>query len=214
METFKVKRDKSHYCQKYDDLPRFISYFYQIDIARKLQPKNILEVGIGNGTVTSYLRQQGFQIVTCDFDKSLEPDFIADIRKLPFKDASFDVVLAYEILEHLPWEDVDKALNELARVSKKNVVISLPYASLAFECVLRLPLLYSLIGKSFIDLKFHIPKFFQRIHFNGEHYWEIGWRGFALSRIRRRLKHRFRAYPSRPAALHVITPHAMCNIAI
>jgi len=44
--------------------------------------------------------------------------------RLPFNDQSFDIVLCSEVLEHL--EIMDQAIDELFRVSKKTVIISLP----------------------------------------------------------------------------------------
>lgn len=107
---FKIQVPKEHYIGKYDDLMRFISYYYQIDLIRKLNPDSVLEIGIGNKTVSNYLQQNEIKIETCDFDKELKPDYIADIRDLPFKDNSYSAVIACEVLEHLPWKDVDKAL--------------------------------------------------------------------------------------------------------
>ena len=49
-----IKASKSHYLGEYDDLGRFISYFYQIDIVKNLEPDNILEIGVGNKTVSNY----------------------------------------------------------------------------------------------------------------------------------------------------------------
>jgi len=46
---------------------------------------------------------------------------LADIESIPFNDESFDVVFAKEVLEHLPY--YNKALKEMIRVAKKEVVI-------------------------------------------------------------------------------------------
>jgi len=50
--------DKTHYIQHYDDINRFISYFYQTNTIKKLNPTNILEIGIGNKTTSNYLKQK------------------------------------------------------------------------------------------------------------------------------------------------------------
>ena len=47
-----------------------------------------------------------------------------DIGALPFPDDTFDLVLAIEVLEHVP--DPDAALREVARVACADVLISVP----------------------------------------------------------------------------------------
>lgn len=59
--------------------------------------------------------------------KKLHPNVTikkGDIYNLPYKDNSFDLVLSAEVLEHL--ENPDEALDELKRVSKKYVILSVP----------------------------------------------------------------------------------------
>lgn len=191
-KKFKIQVPKTHYFKGYIDLKRFISYFYQIDLVRKLQPKKVLEIGVGNKITTNYLKQSGIKVDTCDFDKNLEPDYVADIRKLLFDDRSYDIIMAYEILEHILWEDVDKALSELYRISKKYVVISIPYKVISCEFVFKPPLMGKILRKPFVNLFFGIPRFFTKIKFSGEHYWEMGAKNYSSSKIRRTLGKHFR----------------------
>jgi 2-polyprenyl-3-methyl-5-hydroxy-6-metoxy-1,4-benzoquinol methylase len=127
-ERFKPQVPKSHYSKEgYNNLLRFLSYQHQIELITNLKPKNVLEIGVGNKLVSNQLKSMGLKVTTCDFDPKLKPDFIGDIRNLPFKKNEFDLVVAFEVLEHLPFSDFDKALFEMQRVSKKNCIISLPY---------------------------------------------------------------------------------------
>lgn len=48
------------------------------------------------------------------------------LDRLPFEDASFDLVSAFETLEHLPPEAVPLALTELRRVTRAYVVATIP----------------------------------------------------------------------------------------
>ncbi|MGH9024727.1 MAG: class I SAM-dependent methyltransferase, partial [Acidimicrobiia bacterium] len=52
------------------------------------------------------------------------PAVFGDIAALPFPDRSFDLVLAIEVLEHVPRPS--DALHEIARVAKGDVVLSVP----------------------------------------------------------------------------------------
>ena len=189
-----IQVGKEHYFKGYDKLERFISYFYQIDLVNKIKPKNILELGVGNKTVANYLKQNGMKIETCDFDKDLEPDHVADIRNLPFKNNSYDLVMACEVIEHIPWKDVDKALNELNRISKKYVLISIPYLSISFEFIFRFPLIRKIFEKGFVDIFFRIPCFFKAIKFkeHEEHHWEMGAKNHSKRKVKRILKKYFK----------------------
>ncbi len=184
--------DKKHYfVKKYDDLNRFISYFYQIDLTTGLNPKNVLELGKGNGTFSDYLKKLGGLVTTCDFDKNLNPDVVADVRNLPFRDGEFETVTAFEILEHIPFEDLPKALSELKRVSSRYIVLSLPYKSSGWEVALRFPGVRTLFKKSFLDFFVRMPLKFGGIKVSGQHYWEIDAWKYSLSKVRRVLKQYF-----------------------
>ncbi len=183
-KEFNIQVSKEHYSQDYDHLNRFISYYTQIDLVRSLKPNNVLEIGVGNKTVSNYLNNNGIKVDTCDFDKELNPDFVADIRDLPFNDNSYDLIIAFEIIEHLPWEGVSIALSELHRVSKKHVIISIPYASLGFELVLKFPFIRTILRRRLINCAIRIPLFFKKIKFEGQHYWEMGLKNYSKKKIR------------------------------
>ncbi len=183
---------EKHYKENYDGLNRFISYYYQIEIAYNLNVKNVLEIGVGNKTVSLILKNRGIKIVTCDFDPALQPDYVADIRNLPFEKSSFDLVMACQVLEHLPWSDASTAIFELSRVTQKYAIISLPYSSIYFEMIIKLPFLKNIFKKPHIDFCVRLPIFFKKFKPTIEHYWEIGWRGFSIIAIRKELKKYFR----------------------
>jgi ubiquinone/menaquinone biosynthesis C-methylase UbiE len=144
-----------------------------------LQPNTVLEVGIGNGFVTRYLRNRGTSVTTLDINYDLVPDVTGSVLGLPFSDASFDLVTCYEVLEHLPYTDFSAALGELARVSRSYVLLSLPDVTTVYKFYLSLPRI-----KPFKKL---IPHPYPRpiSHtYDGQHYWEIGKRGYDLKRIK------------------------------
>ena len=57
-KKFNTQVEEGHYLASYDTLERFIGYFYQIDFIRKLKPKTILEIGIGNRTTSNYVNKR------------------------------------------------------------------------------------------------------------------------------------------------------------
>lgn len=190
MTEFNIQVKDGHYDNDYESFVRFASYYHQIKSITSLNPKKILEVGIGNGTIANYLKSNGFELTTCDFDKNLSPDIHADIRNLPADIGKFDLVCAFEILEHLPWEDIDKALEQINNISTDKVIISLPYSSLCFELVFRFPFADKIFKHHFFSQLLRIPLPVKN-KFNGEHYWEIGKRGFSKKKIRTKLNQYF-----------------------
>jgi len=177
MANYAPQVDKSHYGASYRSKDRWLSYYHQLSLVRLCAPTAVLEVGPGEGIVTANLRQDGIKVVTCDIAEDLKPDVVGSVTALPFKDGEFELALAAEILEHIRFEDVPKALSELARVSSRHVVISLPHPGWVFSLAFKLPLVPR------VELWFQIPFFWQTHRFNGEHYWELGKKGYPVSRF-------------------------------
>jgi ubiquinone/menaquinone biosynthesis C-methylase UbiE len=180
-ETKQVTRDSYNFF-RYCGLDRWSSYHYQLTEILSLQPTSVLEIGVGDGVVGGYLsRNTEIRYTSLDIADDVGADVVGSITALPFADASFDVVCAFEVLEHLPFEKFDLSLSELARVAKKNVIISLPHFGPQVKWLLKFPFLRHRL------LAFKIP--FPKKHvWNGQHYWEIGKRGYAPRRIREHLR--------------------------
>ncbi len=98
---------------------------------------NVLEVGCGAGYSIQHLQKFFGPTATysaCDIDPELviltkqkNPRVecaTASIYELPYADHSFDIIVCLEVLEHLEYPE--KALAELARVSKHYVIASTP----------------------------------------------------------------------------------------
>ena len=187
---------KEHYFRKkYDDLERFIYYYYQTSLVQEFiesDTNTILEIGKGNGFFSDYLKKLGYNVTTCDFDKDLQPDIVADIRNLPFKENSFDAVTAFEVLEHIPFEDVPQALAGIARSSKKYAIISLPYRSTGWEFVFKFPGIRTLFKKSFLSFFLRLPLRFGGIKVSGQHYWEIDRWNYRISKVRSEIEKQFK----------------------
>jgi len=180
---------KKHYSENYDSLKRFIAYFYQIDFVIKMNPSTVLEIGIGNKTVSDYLKKTGISVTTCDIDKKLEPDIVADIRNLPLKDNSYDTVFACQVLEHIPFDDFEKSLLELKRVSGKNVIISIPFTHYYLESFLK-------IVFPFFERQIHfsigLPFLKKKLTNKAEHYWEMGTRRYPKKKIKKIITKHFK----------------------
>jgi SAM-dependent methyltransferase len=80
-----------------------------------------LDVATGGGHVARRLRDVGINVVTVDPAPGMQPDVVSRGEDLPFADKSFDVVACRVAAHH--FEDVEKAVFELARVSRDRVVV-------------------------------------------------------------------------------------------
>jgi len=107
--------------------------FAQVDGAPE-PVRQALEVGCGEGVIAARLHDRWGQVTALDLpDAGLRADWRgvdgprflhANALELPFADDRFDVVVAAEVLEHLP--DPDKGLREMARVGRRHLVLSVP----------------------------------------------------------------------------------------
>jgi ubiquinone/menaquinone biosynthesis C-methylase UbiE len=105
-------------------------------------PKRALEVGCGEGVVADKMQRRWGEVVALDLpDAGLraewrrypEPRFLhASAHQLPFEDDQFDVVVAAEVLEHLP--DPARGLREMARVGRRHLVVSVPREPIFRSC--------------------------------------------------------------------------------
>ena len=80
-----------------------------------------LDVATGGGHVARRLRDQGAEVVTTDASPGMKPDVVCRAEDLPFADGSFDVVVTRIAAHH--FDDIGRAVGELARVSNRLVVV-------------------------------------------------------------------------------------------
>ena len=95
---------------------------------------SLLDVGAGDGRLTRRLAEATPHTVALDFSRAslaraadLRLRVQGSVLALPFGGASFDMVLATEVLEHLSDADRRLAVRELVRVTRKRVLVSVPF---------------------------------------------------------------------------------------
>jgi hypothetical protein len=177
-----------HYLfQAYMSLAHWGSYWKQLETVLAYEPKRVLVVGVGDGVVPKYLADQGLAVDTLDFDPGLKPTIVGDVRTIAFKgNAKYDLVLCCQVLEHLPFQDFEVALLNLLNASSR-LIISLPYSHVLLA---RLEFRFPVFGHA--KLLLAVPRFWKKWRFDGQHYWELGTRGFGITHFRRRLGQRCR----------------------
>jgi SAM-dependent methyltransferase len=175
----KKQVDKSHYqFSKYMDKKRWMSMWHQLDEVLLLNPKSVLEVGKGTGLFKAMVVNFGVEVETVDIDPDLNPDHLASATNLPFENNSYDCVCAFQMLEHLPYDQSLVAFSEMIRVARKNIVISLPDAKTLWPYSMHIPK----IGTKMI----HIlkPQLRPLTHkYDGSHHWEINKLDYSLKKI-------------------------------
>ncbi len=119
---------------------RYIHTYRIMKALSHLKFDSLLDAGSAEG-YKAYIANRlfGVKVRCCDLSeeacKRAEEIFKikstpADIHELPFKNNEFDVILCSETLEHVT--DLRKSINELLRVAKKAVIITVPHESQKF----------------------------------------------------------------------------------
>jgi ubiquinone/menaquinone biosynthesis C-methylase UbiE len=105
-------------------------------------PAQALEVGCGEGVIADRMQRRWGKVTALDLpDAGLRADWRrypgprflhASAHELPFGDHRFDVVVAAEVLEHLP--DPEQGLRDMARVGRRHLVLSVPREPVFRSC--------------------------------------------------------------------------------
>jgi len=171
--------DKSHYnFASYVSKGRWASMWHQLDEVLALEPKSVLEIGPGPGIFKALAHVFELKVDTLDLDPDLQPDYVAQADAMPFDSGSYDVVCAFQMLEHVPYEVSLRIFREMSRVGRNRIVISLPDAQQAWP--------YSIYIPKMGEVKFFIPRpsMGPKEHvFNGEHYWELNKKGYSVDKV-------------------------------
>ncbi|HEX8705498.1 MAG TPA: methyltransferase domain-containing protein [Myxococcaceae bacterium] len=103
---------------------------------KNFAPRTSLDVGCALGFLVEALRELGVDARGSDISADAISLASAPVRPylsqgdlskgLPFEDGSFELISAFEILEHLAPERVPEALAELARVCRGHVLATIP----------------------------------------------------------------------------------------
>lgn len=175
----KIQVNREHYkYSTYITQRRWSSIWHQLSAIAHLCPKTTLEIGPGNGILKTIGKLHDIEITTVDIDPMLKPDHIGSIMDLPFEGGAFELVCAFQVLEHLEFDAAIDALSELRRITSRYVLISLPNAQLVWRYKIYFPFIGEkdfMIGRPFWRPVEH--------SFDGEHYWEINKKGYEISRV-------------------------------
>lgn len=104
-------------------------------ISRKHNPRSSLDVGTGSGKLVQELLKKNVDAFGIDISQfqinNLTPGLKkrilhGNISNLPFEDKKFDVVSAFQVLEHIEKAELNKSLQEMARISRQYLILEMP----------------------------------------------------------------------------------------
>ncbi len=163
----------------------WLSIFYQLTVPACLEDVySVLEFGPGRGFLGAALKHYGIKYCSADVaDHGAKPDFLCDVMSFP-EDKKFDLVCAFQTLEHNPPETFLPHLKKMASVSNKYVYISLPYFGrwLSFNFSINLPKINRDFTKVFTfdrgSLNRPVEEYKKSENPYRHHYFEVGDKGF------------------------------------
>lgn len=116
-------------------LNQLARYSAVVPLIEEIAGATLLEVGSGSEGIARFAAPR-WSLTVCDRDFTdygaveVPEDGLrrieGDVTDLPFADREFDVVLALDLLEHIPIESRGRALSELARVTGRRLIAGCP----------------------------------------------------------------------------------------
>jgi hypothetical protein len=182
MSKKQVNKDHYHF-SRYVSKTRWASMWHQLDEVLRADPERVLEIGPGPGVLKAVAGLFGVKVETLDIDPELSPDHLASAEHMPFDANCFDVVCAFQVLEHVPYEQSLAIFAEMSRVTKRYIILSLPDSMPAAFYSLHVPRsgqVSFLMPRPWLGGKDHV--------FDGEHYWELNKLGHSLEKVKADLK--------------------------
>lgn len=86
----------------------------------------ILDVGGNNGKTREFFPDD--EVVVLDLYDIKESGYVrGSALDMPFKDNSFDVIVSFDVLEHIPDPDRGRFIREIARVASEMIFIAAPF---------------------------------------------------------------------------------------
>lgn len=173
------KLDNPYLNLKYNSKARWLSYWYQVHETISRGTSSILVIGKGSGIVENAITTIAPQIkiVTLDINSELLPDVVGDIRHLPFQNLSFDCILCCQVLEHIPFCELEGVLEEFSRVIRNSLIISIPHKRKHLKIEIDGPL----IGHRLLIIK---NPFTKKNITSRHHHWEIN-RGVSFKEVKK-----------------------------
>ena len=170
-----TRKYSSNWIHKLETREHWLSYWHQIKLmeGHVKQKDSLVEIGIGSGFTSNYLRSKKVDVLTIDIDKEKSPDIVSDAAS--FKpDKNYDHFCAFEVFEHMDFDEMGSIIDNLKKNINKNIFISVPIFK-------KTPISLELKIKSFWrSITIATPK---RKIIDPHHYWELDYKDYSEKRL-------------------------------
>ena len=97
-------------------------------LAKERKGKKILDLGCGEGVLVEEMAKKGYDIIGLDANYESAKVLRREITNTGFGENSFDITLCLDVLEHLSFDEQEKAVDEIKRILKPEgtLVLTLP----------------------------------------------------------------------------------------
>lgn len=175
----KIQVNEGHYVfSKYMHKRRWMSLWKQVDLILNYSGRKVLEIGPGNGVLQKVLGCYGCDVSTMDIDSRNTPTVVGSITDFDLEKNSFDIICAFQVLEHIPYEGFLSAIENMVHGSRSYAIFSIPNCRSSYCYSIKLPFLAQF--NFFIDMPFQKPS--DHV-FDGEHYWELEKSGYEVRKV-------------------------------
>ncbi|KKK51420.1 hypothetical protein LCGC14_3115140 [marine sediment metagenome] len=184
-----------YFSKRYLTEKRWATYSELIKRVLELNPVRILEIGMGNHLVADILEKMGYYIKVLDYDKSLNPDYVLDVRDkkiLDFKD-QFDLIISSQTFEHIKYSEYLEVISNLSLITK-NLIITLPYCN-RHSYILSFSINFPYFKADYVNVNYINVRAGKKFYYkksppdyNRKHCWEIGTKGFPPRKIKKDIK--------------------------
>lgn len=160
-----VQVAKEHYdFNKYVDIPRWNSYYHQINEVAKCKWETVLLIWVGDWIVVDVLKKIWKDVTTFDFDKNLNPDIVGDVTKIDeIVTKKYDIVVCCQVLEHIPFEMFESTIKRIRNITNEKILLSLPNRNIWLK----------FYAPRIWDIKIRIMRFWKNSwDFNKDWWWE------------------------------------------
>lgn len=133
-------------------LNHLVRYEPVVRLVREAGGETVLEVGSGDEGLAKWLAdERRVTAVDLAFERASGRGdrLVADARELPYGDATFDVVVALDMLEHVTADDRPRVLTELVRTARRRLIVGCPTGAAALEVDKRLARMLDRRGESY-----------------------------------------------------------------